>query len=212
MSFNIIKKNVVVVLGLLLLTGAVNAQSKAKSKTRTYNILAAESSFTVFVAKTGMLSGITHDHNIGVKNFSGHVTLPEAGPNAGSLELDVDAKSLTILDNISAKDRSEITNNMNTYVLEPGKYPRIVFKSTSISNFKQNGTNASFTLNGDLTLHGATKRIALPVNVTQSTDRLRATGRYTLLQTDFGIKPYSAMMGTIKVKNEVVINFNIVAK
>lgn len=212
MNFNKVKKNLVLVLGLLLMTGAINAQSKAKSKTRTYNILASESSFTVFVAKAGLLSGIAHDHNIGVKNFSGHVTIAEANPGAGSVELEVDAKSLTILDKISEKDRNEITNNMNTYVLEPGKYPKIIFKSAALSNFKQNGTNASFTLNGDLTLHGATKRIAIPVNVTQSGDRLRATGRYTLLQTDFGIKPYSAMMGTIKVKNEVVINFNIVAK
>ena len=33
-----------------------------------------------------------------------------------------------------------------------------------------------------------------------------------LLMTDYGIKPYSAAGGTIKVKDEVVVNFNIVAK
>jgi polyisoprenoid-binding protein YceI len=69
-----------------------------------------------------------------------------------------------------------------------------------------------FTLNGDLTLHGVKKRIAVPVNLTVTPQQLRATGKYTLKQTDYGIKPYSAAGGSIKVKNEIVVNFSIVAK
>ncbi|MBS1807212.1 MAG: YceI family protein [Acidobacteria bacterium] len=189
------------------------AQPKSKSAApHTYALIPSESSFTLFVAKTGLLSSIAHDHNIGVKSFSGRVVVPAAGPSAGSLELDVDAKSLVILDKISERDKAEITKNMNKSVLETEKFPRITFRSASLANFNQNGNNASFTLNGDLTLHGVTKRIAIPVNITMEGQNLRATGQYTLRQTDFGITPYSAALGTIKVKNEVVIKFNIVAR
>ena len=204
---------------LLLLTFIIGcslvciAQPKAKAAaSHTYNLVPGESSFTIFVAKAGLLSSVAHDHNIGVKSFSGRVTVPAAGPSAGSLELDIDAKSLTILDKVSEKDKTEITNNMNNSVLETGKHPKITFRSSSIANFNQTGNRATFTLNGTLTLHGVTKPIAIPVTIVQEGSLLRATGQYTLRQTDFGITPYSAALGTIKVKNEVVIKFNIVAK
>jgi polyisoprenoid-binding protein YceI len=78
---------------------------------------------------------------------------------------------------------------------------------------KQTGNDKySLVVNGDLTLHGVTKRIAVPVEATITPQQLRATGKYTLKQTDYGIKPYSAAGGTIRVKDEIVINFNIVAK
>lgn len=175
---------------------------------KTYNIVPAESSFTVFVGKAGALSFLAHDHNIAVKTFSGRVVVPDAGAAQGSLELEVDARSLVVLDKVSDKDRAEITKSMNDAVLESAKFPKITFRSVGISNV--NGAN--LTVNGDLTLHGVTKRIAVPVTISATPQLLRATGKYTLKQTDFGITPYSAAAGSIKVKNEVVLSFNIVAK
>lgn len=175
---------------------------------KTYNIVPAESSLTVFVGKAGALSFLAHDHNIAVRSYSGRVVVPAAGPAQGSLELEIEAKSLALLDKISEKDRQEITNSMNTAVLESGKFPKITFRSVSVSNI--NGAN--LTVNGDLTLHGTTRRIAVPVTVSATPQLLRATGKITLKQTDFGITPYSAAAGSIKVKNEVVVSFNMVAK
>lgn len=186
----------------------------ATQKTRTYTIVAGESSFWVFVPKTGLLSGFAHDHEIGVKSFTGKIVVPEAGASGGSLELNVDATSLTVLDKKpSEDDKKKIYNSMHTEVLESAKYPKINFKSVSVNDLKQTGGDAyNFTLNGDLTLHGVTKRIAFPVSLTINAQELRAIGKYTLRQTDFGIKPYSAAGGTIKVKNEITVNFNIVAR
>ena len=191
-----------------LLAPAATAQS------RTYTIAPAESSFWVFVAKAGLLSGFAHDHNIGVKTFGGKVTIPQAGAAGGSLTLDVEAKSLTVLDTKpSEEDRKKIAAAMHSEVLESEKHPRIAFKSTGVKDLKSTGDNAyTFTLEGDLTLHGVTKRIAIPVALTVTPQMLRATGKYTLRQNEFGIKPYSAVGGTVKVKNDVIVNFNIVAK
>lgn len=198
-------------LSLLALT-AFGQASNGKTPARHYTLVPAESSFTVFVAKGGFLSGLAHDHNIGVKVFSGEINITGAGFDTGALQLEAQTESLVILDNVSEKDRAEITKNMRTAVLDTAKYPKVVFRSTSLTGFSQKDNSASFTLNGDLTLHGVTKRIALPVTLTLTGQTLRATGQYTLRQTDFGITPYSAALGTIKVKNEVVIKFNIVAK
>ena len=185
-----------------------------QSSTRTYTIVPSESSFWVFVGKTGLFSALAHDHEIGVKSFSGRVVVPAAGASGGSLEMEVEAPSLVVLDKKpSEEDKKKIFDSMHNEVLESAKYQKITFKSVSVSDVKQTGNDAySFVVNGDLTLHGVTKRIAVPVAATVTPQELRAAGKYTLKQTDYGIKPYSAAGGTIKVKNEVIVNFSILAK
>jgi polyisoprenoid-binding protein YceI len=185
-----------------------------QARTRTYTIFPSESSFWVFAGKTGIFSAFAHNHEIGVKSFSGRVVVPGAGAGGGSLEMEVDAPSLVVLDKEpSEEDKKKIFNSMHNEVLESAKYQKITFKSVSVSDVKQTGSDAySFVVNGDLSLHGVTKRIAVPVAATVTPQQLRATGKYTLKQTDYGIKPYSAAGGSIKVKDEVVVNFNIVAK
>lgn len=199
---------------ILIAVMALFAWPVEAQKTRTYKIVAGESSFWVFVPKTGLLSGLAHDHEIGVKSFSGKIVVPDTGAGNGSLELDVDAASLAVLDKKpSEDDKKKIYNSMHNEVLESAKHPKIMFRSASVNDLKQTGKDAySFTLSGDLTLHGVTKRIAVPVSLTINAQELRAIGKYTLRQTDYGIKPYSAAGGTIKVKNDIVVNFNIVAK
>ncbi|HKC85124.1 MAG TPA: YceI family protein [Blastocatellia bacterium] len=198
------------IFSLLLLTVFAIGQSRS----RTYTIVPSESSFWVFVGKSGFFSALAHNHEIGVKSFSGRVVVPAAGAGAGSLEMEVDAPSLEVLDKEpSEEDKKKIFNSMHNEVLESAKYQKITFKSVSVSDVKQAGSDAySFVVNGDLSLHGVMKRIAVPVAATVTPQQLRATGKYTLKQTDYGIRPYSAAGGTIKVKDEVVVNFNIVAK
>jgi len=202
------------ILMFLLIALSLIGWPVATQKSRTYTIVASESSFWVFVPKTGLLSGLAHDHEIGVKSFTGKIVVPEAGASSGSLELDVDATSLAVLDKKpSEDDKKKIYNSMHNEVLESARHPKITFKSASVSDLKQTGGEAyNFTLNGDLTLHGVTKRIVVPVSLTINAKELRAIGKYTLRQTDYGIKPYSAAGGTIKVKNEITVNFNIVAR
>lgn len=200
--------------GLLICFSLLSLGAQTQSKGRTYTISPSESSLWVLVGKSGIFSALGHDHEIGVKSFTGRVHVSDGGASSSSLELDVDAKSLTVLDKkVSEEDRTEIFNAMHQEVLESAKYQKITFKSVSFDNMKQTGdNNYSFTLNGDLTLHGVTKRVAIPVTATMTPEQLRANGKYTLKQSDFGIKPYSAGGGTVKVKNDVVVNFNIVAK
>ncbi len=196
-------------LSILLLPVSTGAQ-----RGRTYKIIAAESSLWVYVAKAGLFSALAHNHEIGVRSFSGNVTVPDAGASGGALTLDIEAKSLVVLDKkVSEDDRAKIFNSMHNEVLESAKHPQIAFKSISVRDVKPAGEHAySFTVSGDLSLHGVTKRIAVPVSATITPQLLKAVGKYTLKQTLFGIKPYSTAGGAVKVKDDVVINFNIVAK
>jgi len=199
---------------LLLLALFALWSTVASGQSRTYRIVTSESSLWVFVEKAGLLSAFAHNHEIGVKSWSGSVTLPESGVAAASAQFDVDARSLVVLDKkVSDKDRTEIFNSMHREVLESEKYPRIAFRSISITGIAKSGENRyGFTLDGDLSLHGTTKRIAVPLTATVTPAEIRISGKYRLKQTDYGIRPYSAAGGTVKVRDVVTINFSIVAR
>jgi polyisoprenoid-binding protein YceI len=63
-------------------------------------------------------------------------------------------------------------------------------------------------VHGDLTVHGQTRPVL--VEVTGEAGHYR--GSAAVRQTDFGIQPVSAAGGTIKVKNEVRVEFEIFGK
>lgn len=183
-------------------------------QTRTYRIVDAQSRFTIHVGKAGFLSSAAHDHTIAVKAFTGRVTV-NAGTNisGASMEMDIDARSLKVADQgVSEKDRAEIQSEMESKVLEVSRFPRITFKSVSLSAVKADAGNWRFTLNGDLSLHGVTKRVAVPVTATVKPEQLNASGEVTIKQTDFGIKVYSKALGAVKVQDALKLSFNIIAR
>jgi polyisoprenoid-binding protein YceI len=65
---------------------------------------------------------------------------------------------------------------------------------------------------GQLTIAGKENTISMPITATRLADgSAMATGKYTLLMTDFGIKPPKFMFGALKVGNQVVVSFNLKA-
>ena len=98
--------------------------------TAPYKIDPGQSKFMVKAFAGGLLSAFAHDHNIAIRDFSGVATFTYVTVSPASLHLTVKAESLAITDKVSASDRTKIETTMRDEVLEVGKYPEIVFKST----------------------------------------------------------------------------------
>ncbi len=64
-------------------------------------------------------------------------------------------------------------------------------------------------VHGVLSIACQEKPVTLTAELTPGPESLRAKGSYTLLMTDYGVKPPSLMLGAIKVKDSVVIDFNL---
>ncbi|MBI2681766.1 MAG: YceI family protein [Acidobacteriales bacterium] len=162
----------------------------------------AKSRLTVYAYKTGFLSFAAHDHEIAAPIVSGHVQ--ESG--AQSVELVIDARQMKVLDpKLAAEKRAEVQKTMlSATVLDVEKFPEIRFVSTKVA---ANGKD-QWNVLGNLTLHGQTKQVAVVV----SKQGERYLGSAKFKQTDFGIAPVSVAGGTIKVKDEVKIEFEIVLK
>jgi polyisoprenoid-binding protein YceI len=97
-------------------------------------------------------------------------------------------------------------------VLDAVSFPKILFKSKKVTGQALSGGDYEISLVGELSLHGVTQEITVPVKVTLAGRTLKAVGRITLLQDQFGMKPVSAGGGSVKVKNELGIDFEIVAE
>jgi polyisoprenoid-binding protein YceI len=117
-----------------------------------------------------------------------------------------------VQNDISDKDRREIERLMNEQVLETAKYPEIVFDVPSFTAAKMGDSLYSADLQGNLTLHGVTNRQPVTARVAVFGDMLRASGDFTLSQTDYQMKLVSVAGGALKVKNDLKFSFEIVAR
>jgi polyisoprenoid-binding protein YceI len=164
-----------------------------------HTIDAQKSFLRVHVHRTGFFSAFGHDHEIEAPIAGG--TVNES--NNPSVELHLDAAKLRVIDrDASASDRNAVQKTMEgPEVLDVARYPEIRFHSTRIEKQRAD----EWTVEGELNLHGQARPIR--VRVTKKDGKFR--GSAIVSQRDFGMKPVSVAGGTVKVKNEVKIEFEI---
>ena len=182
------------VVGLLVPLWAADVSSPTRIDTD-------RSVLTIHVYKTGLFSAFGHNHEISAPIQSG--AFSETPPE---VELSVDARKLRVLDtDVSDKDRGQIQATMlGPQVLDSEKFPEIHFQSKQVERVGED----KWVLRGDLALHGQTR----PVEVKVERQSGRYFGNVELKQRDFGIAPVSVAGGSVKVKNEVRIEFQIVGR
>lgn len=90
------------------------------------------------------------------------------------------------------------------------KHPHVSFEQTAPSQV--NPVAESFHAEGDLTMAGVTKPYTIHVQTGFDSDKLEFTGQKSLLLSDFGINPPSAMFGQIQTGDEVVVHFTYTYK
>ena len=178
----------------------------------TYSIDKSSSRFTVRAFATGMLSSLGHSPTFAIRDFHGDLEFAPESLTAAALRVQVRADSLEVMDDIKSNDRQEMESAMNNSVLETAKYPEISFATTSVSASQLGENRYQISLNGNLSLHGVTRPVTIPSQVTLLGDMLRAGGEFTLLQTSFGIALVSVAGGTLKLKDELKFSFDIVAR
>lgn len=159
---------------------------------------------SVKTARTGFGRRAGHDLTIEVTRWSAEaVADPEALENS-SVSLRAEAGSLEPrqgtggIKPLTDSDRAEI-KRIAARILRTTEHPAITFRSVSVS-----GGPESFTVDGELTILGRTR----PVTVRGSADARLIRARATVVQSDFGITPYSAFFGALKLADEVEIEFS----
>jgi polyisoprenoid-binding protein YceI len=159
-----------------------------------------KSTVTVRVSKAGVFRAFGDNHEVRAPIKSGSV---DEGAQA-SVRVVISAPQMRVVDpGLSPHDREEVqTRMLGPDVLDVAQFPEIRFESTNVHGSQSD----RLSIDGHLTLHGQTQPVV--VSVVREHDHYR--GSTTVKQTAFGIKPVAVAGGTVKVKDEVTIEFDIV--
>jgi polyisoprenoid-binding protein YceI len=191
---------------------AMEFATRPEVRTLHFIIDSSASNFTVKAYATGMLSAFAHSPTVAIPDFEGDVNLNPEAPELSSMRLVIHSDSLNVIDDISEKDRREINRRMREEVLESDSFPEIVYQCSKGFASKAGEGQYNVTLEGELTLHGITRPQAVPARISLHADTLRATGEFLVSLSDYEIQQVTAAGGTIKLKDEIKLVFEISAR
>jgi polyisoprenoid-binding protein YceI len=159
----------------------------------------AHSKLTVHVFKSGLFSTLAHNHEIEAPITEGNVDT-----SANQVTLRIDARRLRVMDPEASTDtRAKIQRTMEGPMgLDVEHFPEIAFESTGVESSGED----HWGVRGYLTLHGKTAPVVLDVALKND----HYLGSATVKQRDFGIRPISIAGGSVTVKDEVKIEFDVV--
>lgn len=163
-----------------------------------------DAELVLYTTCEGPAAALGHDLTIVAERWSATLTIGRT-PAESALEVSVDLTSLDVRESfggakeISDSDRAEIEHNM-AESLQVATHPELRFLSTAIRGNWREGE-----VDGDLTLGGQTKPVMFRVVKRDGNYRLGGDIRQSL----FGIKPYSAMMGALRIADSVVVGISI---
>jgi polyisoprenoid-binding protein YceI len=160
---------------------------------------------TLRTFRDGLVAQAGHDLTIDAVRWSGEIVVAD-DLSPASLEVTVDLGALVVrggtggIKPLSDRDKREIAVTARK-VLSADRNPEARFTAASFEPSADGGTIA-----GTLTLASQSRPLRLQVSQT-------APGRYhastTIRQTDFGIKPYSAFLGSLKVADAVEVEVDL---
>lgn len=156
--------------------------------------------------RTGLGAKAGHDLTIEVTSWNARITVDTANPANSSVNLEANSDSLEVREGtggvkpLTDGDRADIKKTIREKVLRTDRHPTITFSSTKID-----GTPESFSIEGDLAITGTAQPVTVHGTITDG----RAQGSATVAQSRWGIKPYTAFLGALKLSDEVKVEFAV---
>ena len=165
----------------------------------------------VKTGREGLAARAGHDLTLEIIRWSARVTVPDTGDLAtATVTAELDLGSLTVREGtggakpLSDRDRKDIQAQARKIL---GDSAKATFASREV--ISSAGATADGAIEGTLTMHGTSQPLRLQVT-SPAPGRFR--GSTTIRQTDFGITPYSGFFGTLKLKNEIAVEFEVTIK
>lgn len=161
---------------------------------------------TLHTGVEGRAAKAGHALTIRLGDWSGTATLDGADPTALSFRAAL--SSLEVVSGeggvkaLSDKDKRTIKDSA-LESLSAKSHPEITFESTKVSP-----RSGGFDVDGELSVAGVTQPCTVDVNVQRSGGNANVEASFPVVQTKFGVKPYSAMMGGLKVKDQVDVRLS----
>jgi polyisoprenoid-binding protein YceI len=184
-----------------------------------YQIDPQASVLHIFVYRGGTFARLGHNHVMTSKSVQGRVWMRSqftasgfelVFPVADLIVDDPDARRAAGTDfppDVPDADKEGTRKNMlRKEVLDAATYPNVTVKSVSVA-----GSAQAPKITARITIKNASHDVTVPTNIVMNGDRLTASGELDVLQTDFGMKPFSVALGALEVQDRLHVRFNVEA-
>jgi polyisoprenoid-binding protein YceI len=203
----------IIIIGLILAALITPVALAVPPATVTYNLDASQSKFMAHASRSGLLWFKGKSHHLAASEFTGQVELTPDSITPASLRLVVKAASLHETGaEFTEPQKQIIDKELKDIVLHPDQYPDIIFQSTNVTAKSSGGDRYQVQIDGNLTLHGVTRRVTIPTVVTLRGDTLRAVGKFSIDRDDFKVKATSAFHGLVRVDDDIKFEFDILGR
>lgn len=184
-----------------------------------YDVDRAASRVVVHVFRGGPLARLGHNHVVSSRDLEGRIFLHPTFTRS-SFELAFPVAQLVVDDPElrkaagaefssvpSEEDREGTRRNMlRASVLDAQRFPDVKVVSTRVG-----GSLGAPEIVARITIRDAARDIAIPVSLQLDGERLRAKGAFDIKQTDFGIEPFSVVLGALQVEDRLHVEFDVTA-
>jgi polyisoprenoid-binding protein YceI len=171
------------------------------------------SRIVVHVGKSGLFGFAGHTHEVVGKVHAGRVQADPLDVSASSVSVELRARDFQVVaEKEKAGDAPKVQATMERDVLEVERHPDITFMSSAVKGRELSPGRYGLELTGTLSLHGMSRRLTLPVEVQIEGPTLTATGRLSITHDAFGLRRVSGGAGTVRVANDLTIDFTLVAR
>jgi polyisoprenoid-binding protein YceI len=186
---------------------------------KVYVLDPGQSWLRIYAFRGGKAAFAGHDHVLSSPDFSGHVYLPDKLKDA-RFDLEFSLASLIIDDAaMRAEAGGEFSHPLDAndiagtraHMLGADNLDAARFPTLRVHCENVVGDLPHLVATVQLNLHGQSRSMLIPLEVSLDKDQLRARGALAIRQTDFGIKPYAVLGGLLSVQDEISIAFDLAA-
>jgi len=186
-----------------------------------YVIDAARSQLLIYAYRGGAAARLGHNHVLRAEQIEGYVHVPATAAAGARFDLRVPLAQLVIDEPqlraatgdafAGARSAADIAGTRHNMLgpdgLDAARFPDVRVRSTQVS-----GDWPVLVADVEITLHGATRTLTVPLRVRHNGADLAISGSLVLRQSEFGVQPYSALLGLLAVQDPVTIAFELLAR
>jgi polyisoprenoid-binding protein YceI len=149
-----------------------------------------------------------HRLTIAMKRWQ--ATVGWAGAEPVSVELTVEVDSFEVLrgdggvKGLSGPEKALVKSNA-LKSLDAGRYPEIRFTADTVDK-----TGEGYRLTGKLRIRGKSRKHVIDLRTEDLGEAWQLSAESGVCQTEYGVKPYSLLMGSVRVADEVSVSFTAV--
>jgi polyisoprenoid-binding protein YceI len=198
---------------LVVAAGLIGPPRAGQAGATRFRVDAGASRVVIHVGKAGLLGFAGHAHEVVAPIAHGALTVDPDRLGDASVEVVFDTSALRVTGaGEPAGDVADVQRTMlGPACLDVAHFPAIRFASTGVTGLGREPDGHRVVVRGALTLHGVTRAITLPARVDFKGDAIEASGKLTIRQTDFGIRPISKG-GVVNVRDELDLDWRLIAR